>query len=160
MVIPAIHNVTLGNNITFHCDEFGSPPFSYQWFMRNSTTGDDVLLDSETGEFYTIPSTKYLDTGQYFCKVNNSLGILSNSTHADLYGKKLKGDLSTFTATHSKPTLDMHTHTCECTYMHTYIYDVISVTSLPLLLHSSAKYNRRSSDDACSVSWCNGEFQL
>ena len=87
VVVPAIHNVTLGNNITFHCDEFGSPPFSYQWFMRNSTTGDDdILLDNETGEFYTIPSTKYLDTGQYFCEANNSLGILSNSTPANLYG--------------------------------------------------------------------------
>ena len=87
VVVPAIHNVTLGNNITFHCDEFGSPPFSYQWFMRNSTTGDDILLDNETGEFYTIPSTMYMDTGQYFCEANNSIGILSNSTPANLYGK-------------------------------------------------------------------------
>ena len=107
VVVPAIHNVTLGNNITFHCDEFGSPPFSYQWFMRNSTTGDDILLDNETGEFYTIPSTKYLDTGQYFCKINNSLGILSNSTPANLYGKNVRSIFVTFTAANS-----MYVHTC------------------------------------------------
>ena len=61
--------------------------------MRNSTTGDDILLDNETSEFYTIPSTMYIDTGQYYCEANNSLGILSNSTPANLYGKNVANTL-------------------------------------------------------------------
>ena len=81
-----MHNVTLGSNVTFDCDEFGSEPFTYQWYMR-SVTGDDILLDGETTEFYNIPSVMYNDTGGYFCEANNSLGILSNSTPADLLGK-------------------------------------------------------------------------
>ena len=88
VVAPAEHNVTLGENVTFDCNEFGSPPFSYQWYMR-SLMGTDILLVDETNEFYNIPSTMYNDTGGYFCEANNSLGILTNSTPADLLGKNV-----------------------------------------------------------------------
>ena len=52
-------------------------------------TGDDILLVNQNDEFYTIPSTMYMDTGQYFCEANNSLGVLSNSTPANLFGKNI-----------------------------------------------------------------------
>ena len=86
MVTPAEHNVTLGENISFDCDEFGSPPFTYQWYMR-SVIGDDMLLVGETGEFYNITSVMYNETGGYFCEASNSLGVFSNSTPATLLGK-------------------------------------------------------------------------
>jgi len=89
VVIPALLNVTLGTNITFDCDEFGSPPFSYQWYMRSDMTGDEILLVNETNEFYTIPAVMYMDTAVYFCEANNSLGVLSNSTAATLLGKNV-----------------------------------------------------------------------
>ena len=87
MVSPQEHNVTLGTNITFDCNEFGSPPFTYQWYMRNAVTGEDILLVNETGEVYTIESTMYKDTGGYFCGASNSIGVLLNSTAAQLLGK-------------------------------------------------------------------------
>ena len=86
VVAPAEHNVTLGENVIFDCNEFGSPPFTYQWYMR-SVIGDDTLLVDETDEFYNIPSTMYNDTGGYFCEASNSLGVFSNSTPANLLGK-------------------------------------------------------------------------
>ena len=86
MVAPAEPNVTLGENITFDCDEFGSPPFTYRWYMR-SVMGDDMLLVGETGEFYNITSVMYNETGGYFCETSNSLGVFSNSTPATLLGK-------------------------------------------------------------------------
>jgi len=89
VVMPAFLNVTMGTNITFDCDEFGSPPFSYQWYMRSNMTGDDILLVNETNEFYTIPAVMYMDTAVYFCEANNSLGVLSNSTPATLLGKNV-----------------------------------------------------------------------
>ena len=82
-----MYNVTLGTNITFDCNEFGSPPFTYQWYMRDAVAGEDILLVNETGEFYTIESTMYNDTGGYFCEATNSIGILLNSTAAQLLGK-------------------------------------------------------------------------
>ena len=86
VVSPAQQMVSLGNNVTFDCNEFGSPPFTYQWYMR-SVMGEDILLVNETDEFYNIPSAMYNHTGQYFCEANNSLGLLSNSTPAQLLGK-------------------------------------------------------------------------
>ena len=86
MVAPAERNVTLGENITFDCDEFGSPPFTYQWYMR-SVMEDDMFLVGETGEFYNITSVMYNETGGYFCEASNSLGVFSNSTPATLLGK-------------------------------------------------------------------------
>ena len=86
MVAPAERNVTLGENITFDCDEFGSPPFTYRWYMR-SVMGDDMFLVGETGEFYNITSVMYNETGGYFCEASNSLGVFSNSTPATLLGK-------------------------------------------------------------------------
>ena len=83
---PAEHNVTLGENITFDCNEFGSPPFTYRWYMRN-VMGDDMLLVGETVEFYNITSVMYNETGGYFCEASNSLGVFSNSTPATLLGK-------------------------------------------------------------------------
>ena len=87
LVTPSQPNVTLGSNVTFDCNEFGSPPFSYQWYMRDAITGIDILLVNETGEFYTIPSTMYNDTGGYFCEASNILGVFSNSTPVQLLGK-------------------------------------------------------------------------
>ena len=89
VVYPREHNVTLGTNVTFNCNEFGSKPFTYQWYMR-SVTGDDILLVSEITEHYNIPSTTYNDTGGYFCEASNSIGIVSNSTPATLLGKNVK----------------------------------------------------------------------
>ena len=86
VIAPAEHNVTLGENVTFDCNELGSPPFTYQWYMR-SVMGTDTLLVNETGEFYNITSVMYNDTGSYFCEASDSLGVLSNSTPADLLGK-------------------------------------------------------------------------
>ena len=85
VVYPKEHNVTLGTNVTFDCNEFGSKPFTYQWYIR-SVTGDDIILVGETDELYNIPSTKHNDTGGYFCEASNSLGIVSNSTPATLLG--------------------------------------------------------------------------
>ena len=89
MVTPIEHNVTLGTTVTFECNEFGSPPFSYQWFMRNTVTEDDVLLVEEINKFYNIRSTVYSDTGGYFCQASNAFGVLSNSTPAYLLGKNI-----------------------------------------------------------------------
>ena len=52
-------------------------------------TQDDTLLVNETNEFYTIQTTMYMDTGEYFCEASNSLGVLSNSTPAVLLGKNV-----------------------------------------------------------------------
>ena len=85
---PPAHNVSLGTNITFECTEFGYPPFTYQWFMRNtSMEGSDMLLVNEVNNTYNISSVLYNDTGLYFCEASNMLGILSNSTPARLIGK-------------------------------------------------------------------------
>ena len=78
--------VLLGDNVSFDCNEFGSPPFTYQWYMR-SVMGEDILLVNETGEFYNISLAMYNHTGQYFCEASNSLGTFSNSTPAILLGK-------------------------------------------------------------------------
>ena len=86
VVTPAEHNVALGESVSFDCDEFGSPPFTYRWHMR-SVMGGDILLVNETGEFYNITSVMYNDTGGYFCEASNSLGVFSNSTPATLRGK-------------------------------------------------------------------------
>ena len=53
-------------------------------------TGEDILLVNETGEFYNIESTMYNDTGGYFCEASNSIGVLSNSTAAQLLGKNVR----------------------------------------------------------------------
>ena len=88
MVTPSSHNVSLGTNITFECTEFGSPPFTYQWFMRNtSMEGSDKLLVGEDKNTYNISSVLYNQTGLYFCEASNMLGILSNSTPASLIGE-------------------------------------------------------------------------
>ena len=88
MVIPSTHNVSLDTNITFTCTEFGSPPFTYQWFMRNtSMEGSDKLLVGEDKSTYNISSVLYSQTGLYFCEASNMLGILSNSTPANLLGE-------------------------------------------------------------------------
>ena len=89
VVTPPEHNVTLGENVTFDCNEFGSPPFTYQWYMR-SVMGTDIILVGESNEFYYIPSTMYNDTGGYVCEASNSLGIVSNSTPANLWGKNAR----------------------------------------------------------------------
>ena len=89
MVTPPTNNVSLGNSITFECTEFGSPPFTYQWFMRNtSMEGSDKLLVGEDKNTYNISSVLYNHTGLYFCEASNMLGILSNSTPARLIGEK------------------------------------------------------------------------
>ena len=90
---PGEQNVTLGSNVTFDCNEFGSKPFSYQWYIRTET-GGDILLVGETDKRYYISSTMYNDTGGYFCRANNSVGIISNSTLATLLGKNVR---STYT---------------------------------------------------------------
>ena len=90
VVSPPVHNVTLGTNITFDCNEFGSPPFTYQWYMRDAVTREDILLVNETDEFYNIESTMYNNTGGYFCEASNSIGVLSNSTAAQLLGKNVR----------------------------------------------------------------------
>ena len=90
MVTPPEHNVTLSTSITFDCNEFGSPPFTYQWYMRNAVTGEDILLVGETGELYNIASTMYNNTGGYFCEGSNVIGVLSNSTPAQLLGKNVR----------------------------------------------------------------------
>ena len=88
VVTPSTYNVSLGTNITFQCTEFGSPPFTYQWFMKNtSMEGSDKLLVDEVNNIYNIQSVLYNDTGLYFCETINMLGILSNSTPARLIGK-------------------------------------------------------------------------
>ena len=88
LVTPSTHSVSFGTNITFQCTEFGSPPFTYQWFMRNTLMeGSDKLLVDEVNNTYNIPSVLYNDTGLYFCEVSNMLGILSNSTPASLIGE-------------------------------------------------------------------------
>ena len=88
VVTPPTHNVSLGTNITFECTEFGSPPFTYQWFMRNtSMEGSDKLLVGEDKNTYNISSVLYNHTGLYFCEASNMLGILSNSTPARLIGE-------------------------------------------------------------------------
>ena len=88
VVTPSTYNVSLATNITFQCTEFGSPPFTYQWFMRNtSMEGSDKLLVDEVNNIYNIPSVLYNDTGLYFCEASNMLGILSNSTPASLIGE-------------------------------------------------------------------------
>ena len=88
MVTPSTHNVSFGTNITFQCTEFGSPPFTYQWFMRNtSMEGSHKLLVDKVNNTYNISSVLYNDTGLYFCEVSNLLGILSNSTPASLIGE-------------------------------------------------------------------------
>ena len=89
VVYPGEHNVTLGSNVTFNCNEFGSKPFTYQWYMR-SVTGNDIILVGETDQLYNIPSIMYNDTGGYFCEANNSFGIVSNSTPAKLLGKNVR----------------------------------------------------------------------
>ena len=90
MVIPPTHNISLGNNIMFECTEFGSPPFTYKWFMRNtSMEGSDKLLVGEDKNTYNISSVLYNHTGIYICEVSNTLGILSNSTPASLLGEKI-----------------------------------------------------------------------
>ena len=88
VVTPPTHNVSLNTNITFECTEFGSPPFTYQWFMRNtSMEGSDMLLIEEDKNTYNISSVLYNHTGLYFCEASNMLGILSNSTPARLIGE-------------------------------------------------------------------------
>ena len=88
MITPFTYNVSFGTSITFQCTEFGSPPFTYQWFMRNTLMeGSDKLLVDEVNNTYNIPSVLYNDTGLYFCEVSNVLGILSNSTPASLIGE-------------------------------------------------------------------------
>ena len=88
VLTPSTHNVSLGTNITFECKEFGSPPFTYQWFMRNtSMEGSDKLLVGEDKNTYNISSVLYNQTGLYFCEASNMLGILSNSTPASLIGE-------------------------------------------------------------------------
>ena len=88
VVTPSTHNVSLGTNITFECTEFGSPPFTYQWFMRNtSMEGSDKLLVGEDKNTYNISSVLYSQTGLYYCEASNMLGILSNSTPANLLGE-------------------------------------------------------------------------
>ena len=90
MVTPSTHNVSLGTNITFECTEFGSPPFTYLWFMRNtSMEGIDKLLVGEDKKTYNISSVLYNHTGLYLCEASNMLGILSNSTPASLIGEVL-----------------------------------------------------------------------
>ena len=89
VVYPGEHNVTLGSNVTFDCNEFGSKPFTYQWYMR-SVIEDVIILVGKTDELYNIPSTMYNDTGGYFCEANNSLGIISNSTPVKLLGKNVR----------------------------------------------------------------------
>ena len=89
IVIPAVHNVTVGSKITFDCNitsEFGSPPFSYRWFMRSFVSGSDTLL-GDTDKSYTIASTMHNSARKYFCEVNNSLSNHVNSTPANLFGK-------------------------------------------------------------------------
>ena len=89
MVTPSTHNVGLGTNITFECTEFGSPPFTYQWFTRNiSMEGSDKLLVGEDKNTYNISSVLYNHTGLYLCEASNMLGIISNSTPASLLGEK------------------------------------------------------------------------
>ena len=88
VVTPSTQNVSLGTNISFECKEFGSPPFTYQWFMRNtSMEGSDKLLVGEDKNTYNISSVLYSQTGLYFCEASNMLGILSNSTPANLLGE-------------------------------------------------------------------------
>ena len=90
VVTPQERNVTLGSNITFDCNEFGSSPFTYQWYKRDAVTREDILLVGEASESYTIDSTMYNDTGGYFCEASNSMGVFSNSTAAQLLGKNVK----------------------------------------------------------------------
>ena len=88
VVTPSTHNVSLGTSVTFECTEFGSPPFTYQWFIRNtSMEGSDKLLVGEGNNTYNISSVLYNQTGLYFCEASNMLGILSNSTPASLIGE-------------------------------------------------------------------------
>ena len=90
MVTPFTHNVSFGTNVMFECTEFGSPPFTYQWFMRNaSMEGSDKLLVGEDKNTYNISSVLYNHTGLYLCEASNMLGILSNSTPASLIGEVL-----------------------------------------------------------------------
>ena len=90
VVTPQERNVTLDSNITFDCNEFGSSPFTYQWYKRDAVTREDILLVGEASESYTIDSIMYNDTGGYFCEASNSIGVFSNSTAAQLLGKNVK----------------------------------------------------------------------
>ena len=88
MITLSSHNVSLGTNVIFECTEFGSPPFTYQWFMGNtSMERSDKLLVGEDNNTYNISSVLYNQTGLYFCEASNMLGILSNSTPASLIGE-------------------------------------------------------------------------
>jgi len=94
VIIPSSYNVSLGTNISFECTEFGSPPFTYQWFMKNtSMEGSDKLSVGEDKNTYNISSVLYNHTGLYFCETSNMLGILTNSTPASLIGEMLLTDI-------------------------------------------------------------------
>ena len=71
----------------FNCTEFGSPPYTYQWFMIDTPTV--TLLLNETSNTYSIASVLYNHTGQYICEASNSLGVFSNSTPAQLTGENI-----------------------------------------------------------------------
>jgi len=59
----------------------------FQWFMVNATTGDLISLENENSSTYNISSVLYNDTGEYVCEASNSLGVLSDSTPAQLIGE-------------------------------------------------------------------------
>ena len=89
VISPEVHNVSLGDNITFTCREFGSPPFTYLWFMIDTPTGDVRLLENENNSDYNIASVLYNHTGEYVCEASNEMGVFSNSTPARLIGENI-----------------------------------------------------------------------
>ncbi|KAG9332061.1 hypothetical protein JZ751_016194 [Albula glossodonta] len=60
-----------GSSVTLTCSSDANPPVqTYTWFKKTGA----VLSERGTGESYTITDLKLSDSGEYYCKVWNSVG--------------------------------------------------------------------------------------
>ncbi|KAL2086720.1 hypothetical protein ACEWY4_017779 [Coilia grayii] len=68
-------DIVEGNSVTLTCSSDANPPvYNYTWYKINR--GETTL---ESGQNHSINNIKSEDTGQYYCRVGNSVGSI-NST--------------------------------------------------------------------------------
>ncbi|TAL05147.1 MAG: hypothetical protein EPO07_04030 [Verrucomicrobia bacterium] len=71
---PTNRSVVIGTNTTFMTSAVGSQPFTYQWFLNNSTA-----ISGATNVSLTLSNVQFASGGNYSVVISNAAGAVTSS---------------------------------------------------------------------------------
>jgi len=76
---PVSQTATNGDNVTFHADAGGQPPFAYQWLFNGTNLPPSANVSGTTSNTLSLASVTLTNAGNYSVIVTNSSGSLTSS---------------------------------------------------------------------------------